>query len=166
LPGIRTSLEVPRKSRREEPGAGHHAFPRGNNRVAIFLDDGDRQVFLVVLKGVVETYGWRLRAYCLMGNHVHLVVQTSLPNFGEGMQRLLSTYVQFFNRRYERSGHLFKRPFKSERIRDERQLAAAIEYVAANPVRAGLCATARDWRWSSHGSARDFHRTALTQVPA
>jgi REP element-mobilizing transposase RayT len=136
-------------------------FPRGNNRDDVFRDDGDRQVFLVILKGVVEVYRWRLLAYCLMRNHVHLVVQTPLPNLGKGMQRLLGTYVCFFNRRHPRSGHLFKRPFKSERIRDERQLAAAIAYVAANPVNAGLCATEAAWRWSSHGEGFDIHRQAL-----
>jgi putative transposase len=152
---------VPRKSRTEEPGAAHHAFPRGPNRADIFRDNGDRQTFLVILKGVVDAYGWRLFAYCLMRNHFHVVVQTPLPNFGQGMQRLLGAYAAYFNRRYDRPGHLFNRPFKSERIRDELQLAVAIEYVAVNPVRAGLCADASEWRWSSHGAGNDVHRNAL-----
>jgi putative transposase len=152
---------VPRKSRKEEPGAAHHAFPRGSNRRDVFRDDADRQTLLVILKGVVEAYGWRLFAYCLMRNHFHIVVQTPLPNLGEGMQRLLGAYAAYFNRRYERPGHLFNRPFKSERISDERQLAVAIEYVALNPVRAGLCADPTEWRWSSHGSGNDVHRNAL-----
>ena len=152
---------MPRKSRKEEAGAAHHGFPRGANRAEIFRDDGDRQTFLVILKGVIEAYGWRLLAYCLMRNHFHVVVQTPLPNFGRGMQRLLSTYATYYNHRYDRPGHVFNRPFKSERINDERQLAVAIEYVVANPVRAGLCADATDWRWSSHGADTDVHRTAL-----
>jgi REP element-mobilizing transposase RayT len=152
---------VPRKSRREEPGAAHHGFPRGANRAEIFRDDGDRQTFLVILKGVIETYGWRLLAYCLMRNHFHLVVETPLPNFGRGMQRLLSTYAAYYNRRYDRPGHVFNRPFKSERIKDEHQLAVAVEYVALNPVRAGLCTEPGDWRWSSHGTQTDVHRAAV-----
>ena len=152
---------MPRKSRQDQAGAAHHVFPRGNNRDDIFRDDGDRQTFLVILKGVVEAYGWRLIAYCLMRNHFHLVVQTPLPNLASGMQRLLGIYATHFNRRYARSGHVFKRPFKSEPIKDELQLAVAIEYVASNPVRAQLCEDAADWRWSSHGSATDVHRGAL-----
>jgi REP element-mobilizing transposase RayT len=85
---------VARKDRFDHPGAGHHAFPRGNNRRLIFVDDADRQVLLVILKGVVEVYGWRLLAYCLMGNHFHLVVVAPLPNFSEGMQRLLSSQIR------------------------------------------------------------------------
>ncbi len=118
----------------------------------------------MILKGTVEVYGWRLLAFCLMSNHVHLVVHTPLPNLGEGMQRLLGTYGKFFNWRYERSGHVFRRPFKSERIKDERQLVTAITYVAENPVRAGLCASADEWRWSSHGAMDDAPCVALMDV--
>ena len=97
-----------------------------------------------------------------MRNHFHLVVQTPEANFSAGMQRLLGTYAQYFNWRYGLPGHLFKRPFKSEPIRDDVQLLTAIAYVAANPVRAGLCAEEADWRWSSHGAAPDVHRGALS----
>ena len=152
---------MPRKRRYEQAGAAHHAFPRGNNRSTIFHDDGDRQVFLVVLKGVVEVFDWDVRAYCLMGNHVHIVALTPQPNLGRGMQRLLSAYARHFQRRYGRDGHIFKRPFKSERVRDEEHLAIAIRYVADNPVRAGLCVTQDDWRWSSHGRRDCVHRDAV-----
>jgi putative transposase len=149
------------RERHEEAGAAHHVFPRGNNRQNVFRDDGDRQVFLVTLKGVAEVYGWRVLAFCLMGNHVHLVIQTPLANLGEGMQRLLGTYGKFFNWRYLRSGHVFRRPFKSERIKDERQLAVTIAYVAENPVRAGLCLSAEEWRWSSHCRTDDAWSAGL-----
>ena len=129
--------------------------------MVIFRDNGDRQVLLVLLKGVVEAYGWDLRAYCLMRNHFHLVVITEKANFSDGMQRLLSRYVCFFNHRHKRGGHLFKRPFKSESITDERQLAIAVHYVGDNPVRAGICEDAGDYRWSSHGKGADAHRASL-----
>jgi putative transposase len=118
-------------------------------------------MLLVLLKGVVEAYGWDLRAYCLMRNHFHIVVITEKANFSAGMQRLLSAYVRYFNYRHERGGHLFKRPFKSEPIKDERQLATAVFYVADNPVRAGICRDAGEYRWSSHGQGTDAHRDAL-----
>jgi REP element-mobilizing transposase RayT len=129
--------------------------------MVIFRDNADRQVLLVLLKGVVDAYGWDLHAYCLMRNHFHLVVITATANFSAGMQRLLSAYVRYFNRRHKRGGHLFKRPFKSEPIKDERQLAIAVAYVGDNPVRAGICTEAGEYRWSSHGEGDDAHRASL-----
>lgn len=149
------------KARRDQPNGAHHGYPRGNSGMAIFRDNADRQVLLVLLKGVVEAYDWDLRAYCLMRNHFHIVVITRNANFSAGMQRLLSAYVRYFNHRHARGGHLFKRPFKSEPIRDERQLATAVAYVGNNPVRAGICRDAREYRWSSHGQGVDAHRDAL-----
>jgi putative transposase len=152
---------VPLKKRGDAINGAHHAFPRGNSGMVIFRDNADRQVLLVLLKGVVDAYEWDLRAYCLMRNHFHLVVITATANFSDGMQRLLSAYVRYFNGRHERGGHLFKRPFKSEPIKDERQLAVAVGYVGDNPVRAGICTGASEYRWSSHGEGDDAHRAAL-----
>jgi putative transposase len=149
------------KKRGDAINGAHHAFPRGNSGMVIFRDNGDRQVLLVLLKGVVDAYAWDLRAYCLMRNHFHLVVVTAAANFSDGMQRLLSAYVRYFNHRHKRGGHLFKRPFKSEPIRDERQLAIAVAYVGDNPVRAGICTDAGEYRWSSHGVGDDVHRARL-----
>jgi len=129
--------------------------------MVIFRDNADRQVLLVLLKGVVDAYEWDLRAYCLMRNHFHLVVITATANFSDGMQRLLSAYVRYFNYRHARGGHLYKRPFKSEPIKDERQLATAVAYAGANPVRAGICTDPSEYRWSSHGKGEDPHRTSL-----
>ena len=149
------------RKRRDAVNGAHHAFPRGNSGMVIFRDNADRQVLLVLLKGVVDAYDWDLRAYCLMRNHFHLVTTTATANFSAGMQRLLSAYVRYFNHRHKRGGHLFKRPFKSEPIKDERQLGIAISYVADNPVRAGICEDAGDYRWSSHGTCEDPHRAWL-----
>ena len=154
-------MVVTLKQRGDATNGAHHAFPRGNSGSAIFRDDADRQVLLVFLKGVVDAYGWDLHAYCLMRNHFHLVVITATANFSDGMQRLLSAYVRYFNHRHARGGHLFKRAFKSEPIKDERQLGVAVAYVADNPVRAGICGDAGDYRWSSHGNGDDRHRVSL-----
>lgn len=144
---------MPRRPRVEEECAIHHVWARGNNREVVFRDDADRQLYLVILKGVVALYGWQILAFCLMGNHVHLVVKTPLANLGDGMQRLHGHYGRLFNRRYNGSGHVFKRPYGSARIKTDRQLAVALEYVNENPVTANLCATAEDWLWSSASAA-------------
>jgi REP-associated tyrosine transposase len=144
---------VPRPQRAEAEDAIHHVYARGNNREAVFRDDADRQLYLVILKGVVAVYGWRILAFCLMGNHVHLVVKTAAANLGPGMQRLLGHYGRFFNHRHDRSGHVFKRPYGSVPIRTDAQLAATLAYVTENPVKAKLCATAEEWEWSSAAAA-------------
>jgi putative transposase len=107
---------------------------------------------LLGLGDVVVDHRWDCLAYCLMTNHIHLLVRTREPNLGKGMHRLHSVYAQEFNQRYGRTGHLFESRFGSSRIRSEPHLGRLEEYVAQNPVRAGLCETADDWRWSSRGA--------------
>jgi REP element-mobilizing transposase RayT len=141
---------VPRKPREELAGGVHHVYARGNNREPIFGDDGDCQVYLVILRGVIAVYGWRLLSYCLMTNHVHLIVETPYPNLGAGVQRLHGHYGRHFNRRYGRSGHVFKRPYGVSRIKDDVQFLTAVSYVAFNPVAADLCSRPEDWLRSSH----------------
>ena len=93
-----------------------------------------------------------------MTNHVHLVVETPYPNLGSGMQRLHGHYGRHFNRRHERSGHVFERRFGHNPIKDDAQLQTTLAYVAENPVDAGLCVKPEDWRRSSYAAtigARD-----------
>jgi REP element-mobilizing transposase RayT len=84
-----------------------------------------------------------------MGTHYHLVLEASRAQLSDGMRRLNGDYARRFNRRHGRRGHLFEERFSSFVLRDERHLEAAVAYVLQNPVRAGLCAQARDWQWSA-----------------
>lgn len=99
---------------------------------------------------VVQRTRWRVMAYCLMGNHLHLLIETRTPNLGAGMQWLHGRYAQEFNQRHRHSGHLFQGRYGSTRIEDDAQLWTVVRYIALNPVDAGLCTDARDWRWGSH----------------
>jgi REP element-mobilizing transposase RayT len=144
---------MPRKPRQEFAGAVHHVFARGNNKQPIFGDDGDCQVYLVLLKGVAAVYGWSVLSYCLMTNHVHLVLLTPHPNLGAGMQRLHGHYGRYFNHRHARSDHVFGHRYGVTRIRSDAQLLATLLYVARNPVEAGLCSEATAWRRSSHAAS-------------
>jgi REP element-mobilizing transposase RayT len=141
-----------RKPRNEFEAGVYHVWARGNNRSRIFFDDPDREVYLRLLKETVERYGWWLLSYCLMSNHVHLVVETREPNLGRGMGLLHSRYAQKFNAKYGRVGHLFEDRYGNSISSDEARLTRAVGYVAANPVAAGLCARPQDWPWSSHGA--------------
>lgn len=139
-----------RQLRLQYPGALYHVTSRGNARGLLFHDDFDRRAFLAFLATVVARHGWLCHAYCLMGNHYHLVIETPRSNLALGMQRLNGVYAQAFNRRHNRVGHLVQGRYKAVIVEKERHLLELCRYVVLNPVRAGLCATASGWAWSSY----------------
>ena len=126
----------------------YHATARGTGGEAIFVDDLDRLDFLQLLSSTGSSFGWLCHAYCLMTTHYHLVLETTRSQLSLGMQQLNGQHARRFNRRHDRRGHLFEPRFSAYAIRDERYLEASCRYVLENPVRAGLCSSARDWRWS------------------
>src|SRR5215210_4137262 len=97
-----------RKPRTESAGAIHHVYARGVNKEAIVRDDRDRRMYLEMLGLVVGQFAWQCLAYCLMGNHMHLLVETAEPNLGDGMRELHGKYARALNDRHRRNGHLFQ----------------------------------------------------------
>jgi putative transposase len=139
-----------RPLRLEYEGAVYHVTSRGNERAAIFRDDRDRARFLEILGSVVSSARWALHAYCLMGNHYHLLVETPLGNLSRGMQRLNGRYTQWFNFRHDRAGHLLQGRFKAILVEKESHLLELCRYVVLNPVRARMVASAGQWPWSNY----------------
>ena len=123
---------------------------RGNARESVFIDDQDRLAFLELLGRVVERFGVVVCAYCLMGNHYHLVMETPRANLSLAMRQLNGCYAQYFNRRYGRCGHVFQARFRSILVETDSYLLAVCRYVVANPVRARLCRRPEEWPWSSY----------------
>jgi REP element-mobilizing transposase RayT len=107
-------------------------------------------MYLMLLGAVVKRMRWVCFAYCLMPNHVHLLLRTPEPNLGRGMQRVHGKYAQTFNERHDCVGHLFQGRFGAVPVTDDAQLWTTVGYIAMNPVTAGLVADAAGWRWSSH----------------
>jgi putative transposase len=142
-----------RALRLEFPGALYHVTSRGNAGGQIFLDDADRRAFLELLARVVGRFAWFLHAFCLMGNHYHLVLETPKPNLSRGMRSLNGAYAQTFNRRVGRKGHVFQGRFHAVLVEREGHLLELTRYVVLNPVRARLVTAAGDWRWSSYRAA-------------
>src|SRR5687767_10491530 len=105
-----------RKPREILAGGIYHVFARGNNRQRIFTDDLDRKSYLLILEEVCDRFSWARLGYCLMSNHVHLLLETEEGNLSDGMQRLQNRYAKRFNYRHERSGHLFGGRFGSVRV--------------------------------------------------
>lgn len=139
-----------RPLRIEFPGAVYHITARGDGRDAIFLEDRDRPLFLALLGHTVERFAWRCHAYCLMTNHYHLLIETPEPNLARGMRHLNGVYTQRFNRRHARVGHVFQGRYKAIVVQKDTHLLELCRYVVLNPVRAGMCTRAGQWRWSSY----------------
>lgn len=147
---------MPRQLRLEYEGAVYHLINRGDRREAIFRDDQDCQRFLETLGEACEKTGWQVHAFCLMGNHFHLVVETPQANLVAGMKWLLGTYTMRFNRRHGLSGHLFAGRYKSLLVDGSGSgyLRTVCDYVHLNPSRAKLLAPdqpLRAYAWSSFG---------------
>ncbi len=141
---------VPRRPRPQFPGAIYHVTSRGNRKRVIFVDDVDRGSFLDTFASVVARHGWICTAFCLMGTHYHLALETPAGDLAAGMQRLNSHYAQSFNQRHKDVGHVFQGRYHSVLVEREEHLLALWRYVALNPVRAEACARPEDWRWSSY----------------
>ncbi|MET0272117.1 MAG: transposase [Phenylobacterium sp.] len=134
------------------PGCPHHVTARGNRREPIFFEDGDQALYLDMLAEHTRAAGVAVWAYCLMPNHVHLIL---CPDTEAGMARALGgahrRWANFVNARGRWRGHLFDGRYASVAL-DEGHLLTAVRYVALNPVRARLAARAEDWPWSSVGA--------------
>jgi REP-associated tyrosine transposase len=149
---------MPRPPRVVVPGGFYHVGTRGNNRQTVYWDDADRSNFVGLLADVVRRWEWILLTFCLMPNHFHLVVHVPQAGLSEGMQLLNGGHARLTNARYGRTGHLFRNRFWSKAIEGDEQLLETIRYVVRNPVRAGLCATPEQWRWSSHRACAGIDR--------
>lgn len=153
-----------RRARMIFPGIAHHVTQRGNRRERIFFEEGDEQVYLDLLATQLKRYGVACWGYCLMPNHVHLILT---PSDETGLTRAVGEahrrYTAFVGARDRWTGHLFQGRFGSVAM-DEEHLMAAFRYVALNPVKAGLVARAQDWPWSSVAAHLDAHDTPYVEV--
>lgn len=154
-----------RSLRIEYAGAIYHVMNRGDHRESIFSDDRDRTVFLNTLGEACRSSGWRVHAYCLMGNHFHLVVETPAPTLVVGMKWFLGTYTQRYNARHRLRGHLFSGRYKSLIVDGSESFyfRTVCDYVHLNPARAALVSaeqalSAYPWSSLSHYRARPEKR--------
>ena len=147
------------------PGLPHHVTQRGNRRERVFFSDDDYALYRGLLASQCRKQGVTCWAYCLMPNHVHLIL---VPDRNESLSRALGEthrrYTTAVNARLGVTGHLFQARFGSAAM-DEEHLMAAARYVALNPVRAGLVERAEDWRWSSVGAHLSGRDDLLVSVP-
>ncbi len=139
-----------RPLRLEFPGALYHVSGRGNGGQPIFQRDEDREQFLVTLGREIQQARWLCYGYCLLDSEYRLLLETPEPNLGRGIGRLNAVYSQWFNRRYDRAGHLFQGRYKATIVDKDDYLLPLVRDLAWGPVQAGLVKRPGQWPWSSH----------------
>jgi REP element-mobilizing transposase RayT len=137
---------------------------RGINRQAIFECEEDYERFIAIVSEAKELSDFKIYGYCLMGNHVHLLVCTEDEELGTIMKRIGVRYASWFNRKYARVGALFQDRYKSEAVEDERYLLGVLRYIHHNPVKARIVRRARDYTWSSFGDYLGSGGGGITDV--
>ncbi len=148
---------MPRPLRIQDAGI-RHVTCRGNRGQPIFLDPVDREWYLRELAAVCRELEWRVLAWCLMTNHVHLVLDVPAGTISDGMQLLSGNYAGAFNGKHGYSGHLFQGRFRAELVVDERHALEVVRYVDLNPVRAGIVRHPEEWPWSSYRAFTGIER--------
>ena len=136
----------------------YHVVYRGVNKQRIFEDDDDYGKFLAVLRKYEPICGYKLIAYCLMSNHIHLLITPGKIPLARIFQRVIPSFVYWYNKKYERVGSLFQSRFKSRPINSSSQLLTVIRYIHQNPVKAAICSHPKQYQYSSY---KDYYTNDL-----
>ncbi|OAT80932.1 transposase [Bacillus sp. MKU004] len=140
---------MPRQARKKSKSGVYHIMLRGINRQTIFEDEEDKARFLYILFKCVQKSNSNLYAYCLMDNHVHLLLQETKEPISSVIKRLSSSYVLWYNNKYNRCGHLFQERFKSENVETAEYFRTVLRYIHQNPLKAGLSTDVFKCKWTS-----------------
>jgi len=128
---------MPRKPRVTQAGF-HHIINRGVAREKVFLDKKDKDYFMDIVDEISISYDFTLHSYILMDNHYHFIIENKRENLSDGMRQINSKYAQYFNKRYNRVGHLWQDRYKSYYITSEIYLYSLFKYIEYNPIKANL----------------------------
>ncbi len=143
-------LSMPRKARQKSESGIYHIIMRGINRQVIFNEDEDYHRFLQTLKYYKETSGYELYAYCIMSNHIHLLLKVGPEPLEQIMRRICGKFVYWYNHKYDRAGYLFQDRFKSEPVEEDAYFLTVLRYIHQNPLKAGIVETLSQYPWSSY----------------
>jgi putative transposase len=140
---------MPRHARRRSKTGVYHVIVRGANKQEIFHDDHDRIKYLDILRKYKSESGFRMYAWCLMGNHVHLLMKEESESISLVMKRVGVSYAHYYNSKYSTTGHLFQDRFKSENVENRMYFLTVTRYIHQNPIKAGIVWSPHEWKWSS-----------------
>ena len=142
---------MPRRARKKSSSGIYHVVLRGINKQRIFEDDQDNQKYLETIKAYKETCEYEVYAYCLMSNHIHLLMKEGKEDLGITFRRIGASYVYWYNWKYSRRGHLFQDRYKSEVVETDSYFLVAMRYIHQNPMKAGILKEIQAYPWSSYG---------------
>lgn len=142
-------MKMPRQARKKSESGIYHVMLRGINQQQIFEEDEDYVKFLQIVEDYQAISKYKVYAYCLMGNHIHLLIREEKEPLEQIFKRIGSKYVYWYNVKYQRKGHLFQDRFKSETVDNETYFLTVIRYIHQNPVKAGICEKIDDYKYSS-----------------
>ena len=128
----------------------YHIMIRGINKALLLEDEEDNKKFLAVLEECKTISQFKIYAYCLMGNHIHLLLKTETEGLEQIFKRIGARYVYYYNWKYKRRGHLFQDRFKSEPVDKNGYLLTVLRYIHNKPVAAGMVTAPEQYRWSSY----------------
>ncbi len=143
---------MPRKKRIWQSGRCYHIMLRGIDGRSIFMDDADRCRFYLLLQEASEMHKFRVHAFCLMSNHIHLLLESLNDNLAVGVHRFTMRYAQWFNRRHKKRGYVFQGRFRSILIEDGCYMRRLSRYIHLNPLEADLAIKPEDYCWSSYNA--------------
>ncbi|MEN6316961.1 MAG: transposase [Clostridiaceae bacterium] len=144
-----------RRQRQKSTTGYYHIMLRGNERKNIFCDEHDKIRFVETIYRIKQGNNFYIYAFCLMDNHVHLMLAEGIEDLAKVMKKITTSYVYYFNNKYNRVGHLFQDRFRSEVVETESYVLALARYIHQNPVRAGIVKKASDYKWSSYNDYID-----------
>ncbi len=141
---------MPRKSRNYVKASFFHIMVQGINKEYIFSEDEDKKKYLELIKQIREYPNIIVISYCIMNNHVHLLLKTDLiEKLSQFMHKINTLYAIYYNQKYNRVGYVYRGRYKSQVIYSEKQLYACINYIHNNPVKANICRLAHQYEYSS-----------------
>ncbi len=155
---------MPRQARKKSESSIYHVLIRGINRQTIFEDEEDSDKLLKVLGIYKAELNCSIYAYCFMHNHIHLLIRSSGEDLATFMRKVGAKYVYWYNQKYDRVGGLFQDRYKSEPVENDSYFVTVLRYIHLNPVKAGICKTASDYKNSSYNDHMHPRKDQLTDV--
>lgn len=152
---------MPRSAREKSKTGIYHIMLRGIDKRDIFLTGNDYRKFLHYIELAKEKSGFSLLAYCLMTNHVHMLLKEGKEEIGDSIRRIAVGYAQYHNRIHRRTGHLFQNRYQSEPVNDDTYLLVVTRYIHQNPLKAGIVKSIDNYQWSSYNLFLNDNETII-----
>lgn len=141
----------------------YHIVMKSNNSEQLFFDDADYTMFLKSIKSACNEYDAKILAYCVMNNHIHLLIQFSDVNMSNVFKSFGASFAYKYNKKYNHSGSIFNGRYYSKAVDDEAYLLAVLRYIHYNPLKAGICDELGDYEWSSYNEY-DSSRSDIASI--